>query len=167
MQPSGDRVRVNAQLIDAGNGAQFTEVEAARVKRTPAANPTAEDLALRCVAAVNQGGYVGKEAQAGYGLCEQALALDPDNAQALTYLSVKFLVSGDGKQADAMASKALSLDPNYAIALRTPGTRASQRSNRRRRTRARPEPSVAARLSEHGRHIQDPRTLRRKPKILR
>jgi tetratricopeptide (TPR) repeat protein len=84
--------------------------------RTPAANPTAEDLALRCVAAVNQGRYAGKEAQAGYGLCEQALALDPNNVQALTYLSIKVLVSGDGKQADSMASKALALDPNYGPA---------------------------------------------------
>jgi adenylate cyclase len=96
VQPSRDRVRVNAQLIDAGSGAhlwadqfdaaranlfdtqyeivsrlahaldiQLTEVEAARLKRTPPANPTAEDLALRCVAAVNQGRYYGKEAKAG------------------------------------------------------------------------------------------------------
>ena len=79
VQPSGDRVRVNAQLIDAGSGAhlwadqfdthrtdllqtqdeivtrlgralflQITEVEAACIKRTPAANPDAEDLATQC-----------------------------------------------------------------------------------------------------------------------
>ena len=77
--PSGDQVRVNAQLIDAHSGAhlwadqfdtpradllqmqdeivthlaramdiQLTEAEAARLKRTPAANPNAEDLALQC-----------------------------------------------------------------------------------------------------------------------
>ena len=82
VQPSGDQVRVNAQLIDADSGAhlwaeqfdtpradllqmqdeivtrlaramdiQLTEAEAARLKRTPAANPDAEDLALQCVAA--------------------------------------------------------------------------------------------------------------------
>ena len=148
VQPSGDRVRVNAQLIDAGSGAhlwadqfdaaraglldtqdeivtrlaraldiQLTEVEAARLKRTPAANPTAEDLALRCVAGVLEGRYVGKEADAGYGLCEQALALDPNNVRALTYLSIK---GGDPvsdvERADAMVSKALGLDPNYANA---------------------------------------------------
>ena len=81
VQPSGDRMRVNAQLIDAGSGAhlwaeqfdtpradllqtqdaivahlaraidiQLNEAEAARVKRTPAANPDAEDLALQCQA---------------------------------------------------------------------------------------------------------------------
>src|SRR6202042_2991311 len=80
VQPSGDRVRVNAQLIDAESGAhlwadqfdapraglldtqdeivprlagaletQATEIEPPRLKRTPATNPTAEDLALRCV----------------------------------------------------------------------------------------------------------------------
>ena len=148
VQPSGDRVRVNAQLIDAGSGAhlwadqfdaaraglldmqdeivtrlaraldiQLTEVEAARLKRTPAANPTAEDLALRCAAGVLEGRYFGKEAEAGYGLCEQALALDPNNVRALTYLSIK---GGDPvsdvERADAMVSKALGLDPNYANA---------------------------------------------------
>jgi TolB-like protein/class 3 adenylate cyclase/Tfp pilus assembly protein PilF len=146
VQPSGDRVRVNAQLIDAGSGAhlwadqfdaaraglldtqdeivtrlaraldiQFTEVEAARIKRTPAANPTAEDLALQCVAAVLEGRYAGKEA--GYGLCEQALVLDPNNVRALTYSSVKFQDSMAGvERADATVSKALALDPNYADA---------------------------------------------------
>jgi adenylate cyclase len=148
VQPTGDRVRVNAQLIDAGSGAhlwadqfdaaraglldtqdeivtrlaraldiQLTEVEAARLKRTPAANPTAEDLALRCAAGVLEGRYAGKEAEAGYGLCEQALALDPNNVRALTYLAIK---GGDPvsdvERADAMVSKALGLDPNYANA---------------------------------------------------
>ena len=79
VQPSGDRMRVNAQLIDAGSGAhlwaeqfdtpradllqtqdaivahlahaidlQLNDAEAARLKRTPAANRDAEDLALQC-----------------------------------------------------------------------------------------------------------------------
>jgi adenylate cyclase len=148
VQPSGDRVRVNAQLIDAGSGAhlwadqfdaaraglldtqdeivarlaraldiQLTEVEAARLKRTPSANPTAEDLALRCVASVLVGRYAGNEAEAGYGLCEQALALDPNNVRALTYSSVKFQDSmADIERADVRVSKALALDPNYADA---------------------------------------------------
>jgi adenylate cyclase len=148
VQPSGERVRVNAQLIDAGSGAhlwadqfdaaraglldtqdeivtrlaraldiQLTEAEAARLKRTPAANPTAEDLALQCAAAVEEGRYAGKEAEAGYGLCEQALALDPNNVRALTYWSVKFRdLMGDVERADAKVSKALALDPNYADA---------------------------------------------------
>jgi adenylate cyclase len=151
VQPSGDQVRVNAQLIDADSGAhlwadqfdtpradllqmqdsivthlaramdfQLTEAEAARLKRTPAANPSADDLALRCVAAVRKAGYFGGEAEAAYGLCEQALALDPDNVRALTYLAIKFRIGvgakADLKRADELVSKALALDPNYAQA---------------------------------------------------
>ena len=86
VQPSGDRMRVNAQLIDAGSGAhlwaeqfdtpradllqtqdaivthlaramdlQLVRAEGARVKRTPAANPDAEDLALQCDAGALEG----------------------------------------------------------------------------------------------------------------
>ena len=86
VQPSGDRMRVNAQLIDAGSGAhlwaeqfdtpradllqtqdaivahlaraldfQLTEAEGARLKRTPAANRDAEDLALQCDAGAMEG----------------------------------------------------------------------------------------------------------------
>ena len=157
VQPSGNQVRVNAQLIDADSGAhlwadqfdtpradllqmqdeivthlaramdlQLPEAEAARLKRTPAANPDAEDLALQCEAAVQKGGYIGKEADAGYRLCEQALAVDPNNVRALSWLSVKFLYSvalgrsadpkGDLKRADELVSQALALDPNYARA---------------------------------------------------
>src|SRR5271169_216509 len=114
VQPSGNQVRVNAQLIDAESGAhlwaeqfdtvradllqmqdeivtrlaramdiQLPEAEAARLKRTPAANPDAEDLALQCVAAVQKSGYIGKEADAGSRLCEKALSIDPNNVRAL------------------------------------------------------------------------------------
>jgi hypothetical protein len=41
---------------------QLPQVEAARLKRTPAANPNAEDLALQCNAGVQKGGYIGKQA---------------------------------------------------------------------------------------------------------
>jgi TolB-like protein len=107
VQPSGDRMRVNAQLIDAESGAhlwaeqfdtpradllqtqdaivahlahpldlQLIEAEAARLKRTPAANRDAEDLALQCLGAAVKGAYVNNE---DYRLCEQALAIDPNN----------------------------------------------------------------------------------------
>jgi TolB-like protein len=62
---------------------QLAWVEAARLERRPAANPDAEDLALQCFAGVQKGGFVGKEADAGYLLCEQALRVDPDNVRAL------------------------------------------------------------------------------------
>jgi tetratricopeptide (TPR) repeat protein len=105
---------------------QLPEAEAARLKRTPAANPDAEGLALQCDAAVQKGGYLGKEADAGYRLCEQALAADPNNARALAWLSAKFVYlvnfgrsadrEGDLKRGDELVSQALALDPNYARA---------------------------------------------------
>jgi TolB-like protein/cytochrome c-type biogenesis protein CcmH/NrfG len=105
---------------------QLTEAEAARLKRTPAANPNAEDLALQCKAAVQKHGLVGKEAEPGMRLCEQALALDPNNVRALSLLAAKLgtLVghglsadrAADLKRMDELASQALALDPNYSFA---------------------------------------------------
>jgi adenylate cyclase len=153
VQPSGDRMRVNAQLIDAGSGAhiwaeqfdtpradllqtqdaivthltraldfQLYQAEAARLKRTPAADPNAEDLALRCAAGAWRAGWIGKEADAAYALCEQALAIDPNNVRALRILGLKFLnlaqsgtssdSKGDLERADELESKALALDPD-------------------------------------------------------
>ena len=157
VQPSGDRMRVNAQLIDADSGAhlwaeqfdtpradllqtqdeivthlarameiQLPQAEAARAKRTRAANPDAEDLALQGFAAVVKGGFVGKEADAGYALCEQALRVDPNNVRALWVLSMKFHLpvlfgmsadpKADLKRADELVSQALALDPDNAAA---------------------------------------------------
>jgi adenylate cyclase len=104
--------------------ATLTEAEAARLKRTPAANPDAEDLALQCDAAVQKGGYFGKEADAGYPLCERALQIDPDNVRALRVLAVKSFMpfnlgtsldpEADRKRTDELLSKALAADPNDA-----------------------------------------------------
>ena len=155
VQPSGDQVRVNAQLIDADSGAhlwanqfdvaranllqiqdeivarlgralffQLTDAEAARIKRTPVANPNAEDLALQCSAVLLRTVVTTKDAETGLRLCEQALAADPNNVRALTYFSLKFLPSSgrgagpwdDPKRADELLSKALALDPNYSDA---------------------------------------------------
>ena len=154
VQPSGDRMRVNAQLIDAGSGAhlwaeqfdtpradllqtqdaivahlantldlQLQQAYVAGVKRTPAANRDAEDLALQCDAGQWKAGFIGKEADAAYALCEQALAIDPNNVRALMALGIKFWmravfeVSGDRKgdlaRADELESKALALDPDW------------------------------------------------------
>ena len=155
VQPSGDRMRVNAQLIDAGSGAhlwaeqfdtpradllqtqdaivtrlagamdfQLAQAEAARLKRTPAANPGAEDLALQCQAGQWKAGSIGKEADAAYALCEQALAIDPNNVRALLGLGEKFFVlaalggsgdpKGDLERADELVSKARALDPDWS-----------------------------------------------------
>jgi adenylate cyclase len=157
VQPSGDRMRVNAQLIDAGSGAhlwaeqfdtpradllqtqdaivarlantltfQLIYAEGARLKRTPAANRDAEDLALQCNAAQYKAGPIGKEADAAFALCEQALAIDPNNVLALTALGLKFWLpaalgasgdpKGDLERADELESKALALDPDDAWA---------------------------------------------------
>jgi TolB-like protein/class 3 adenylate cyclase/Tfp pilus assembly protein PilF len=155
VHPSGDRMRVNAQLIDAASGAhlwaekfdtaradllqmqdeivthlarameaRLTEVEAARLKRAPVANPDAEDLALQCQAALDKAGYFGKEAEAGYPLCEQALGVDPNNVRALVNLATKFWApvnlgasadpKADTRRADELLSQALALDPTAA-----------------------------------------------------
>ena len=157
VQPSGNQVRVNAQLIDADSGAhlwaeqfdtpradllqtqdeivtvlaramelQLPQAEAARAKRTRAASPDAEDLALQGFAAVVKGGFVGKEADAGYALCELALHVDPNNVRALWVLSMKFHLpvlfgmsadpKADLKRADELVSQALTLDPANASA---------------------------------------------------
>jgi adenylate cyclase len=154
VQPSGDRMRVNAQLIDAGSGAhlwaeqfdtpradllqtqdaivahlankldlQLQQAYVAGAKQTPVANPDAEDLALQCSEGQWKAGFIGKEADAAYALCEKALALDPNNVRALMALGVKFFVpvsigvSGDPKsdlaRADELESKALALDPDW------------------------------------------------------
>ena len=146
--PSGNRVRVTAQLIEADNGAhlwadqfdtpradllstqdeivarlaratdiQLTEAEAARLERAPGASQGAEDLALRCRAAVRKG-----EAAAGFALCEQALAIEPNNVHALVWLAAKSYLrvplggapDPEGlKRADLLVSKALIIDPTY------------------------------------------------------
>ncbi len=153
VQPSGDRTRVNAQLIDAGSGAhlwaeqfdtpradllqmqdvvvahlahnldfQLTQAEAARLKRTPTVNRDAEDLALQCQAGSKA--WLGKEAEAAYALCEQALAIDPNNVRALLGLGQKFFMlaalggsrdpKGDFQRADEFVSKARALDPDWS-----------------------------------------------------
>ena len=154
VQPSGDRMRVNAQLIDAGSGGhlwaeqfdtpradllqtqdaivahltnaldlQLRQAYSASVKRTPAANHDAEDLALQCSEGQWKAGFIGKEADAAYALCQQALAIDPNNVRALMALGAKFFVpvaigvsgdpKGDLERADQLESKALALDPDW------------------------------------------------------
>jgi class 3 adenylate cyclase/TolB-like protein/Flp pilus assembly protein TadD len=154
VQPSGDRMRVNAQLIEAGSGAhlwaeqfdtpradllstqdaivahlsntlelQLQQAYVASAKRTPAASRDAEDLALQCSHGMRKAGFFGKEADAAFALCEQALAIEPNNVVALMNLGVKFYLpaalglSGDPKsdleRADQLESKALALDPDW------------------------------------------------------
>jgi len=119
VQPSGDRLRVNAQLIDTESDAhiwadQFDEnrsdllqmqdaivtriafaigikltEERARRAQTRADNPNAEDLAWRCSAALMRTMWTS-ERDSAFRLCEQALEIDPENVRALSDLSFKF-----------------------------------------------------------------------------
>ena len=146
-----DRVRVNAQLIDAHSGAHLwaDQFDATRVnllqmqdeivarlantlgfellkaetqRNALSTNPDAMDLAMQCTAAIRKAGYFGKEAQAGYRLCEQALDADPNNVLALRTLSIKFYLpvimnrsadpQADLKRADELASRVLAVDAN-------------------------------------------------------
>jgi TolB-like protein len=155
VQPSGDRLRVNAQLIDTENdahlwAAQFDEIrsdllqmqdaivtriahavgikmvaEGARWAQTRAANPNAEDFALRCSAALMRK-YLTPERDSAYRLCEQALQIDPENVRAASLESFKFTQrvayyaspdrQADLRRADELASLAIKIDPNYAQA---------------------------------------------------
>ena len=130
LRPQHDPTRPRADLLQTQDAIvthlanhldfQLTQAEAARLKRTPAA---AEDLALQCIAGFWKAGPIGKEAEAVFALCEQALAIDPNNAHALMGLGSKFFalaqtgVSGDPKgdleRADELVSKALALDPDW------------------------------------------------------
>jgi tetratricopeptide (TPR) repeat protein len=102
---------------------QLQQAYTASVKRTPATNRDAEDLALQCSEGEWKAGFIGKEADAAYALCEQALAIDPNNVRALMALGVKFLMppllglsgdpKGDLERADELESKALALDPDW------------------------------------------------------
>jgi len=150
-----NRVRVNAQLIDAHSGAhlwadQFDTARAdllqmqdeivARLAHTlgyellkaetqrsaHSTNPDAMDLAMRCVTAARKVGYSGKEAEAGYRLCDRALDADPNNVLALTVLAEKFYLTvwlklsadpqADLKRANELASRALVVDANSSAA---------------------------------------------------
>ena len=119
VQPSGDRLRVHAQLIETESDAhlwadQFDEnrsdllqmqdaivmriafaiglkltEERARRAKARAANPNAEDLAWRCSAALMQTIWT-PERDSAFRLCEQALDIDPNNVRALSFLTFKF-----------------------------------------------------------------------------
>jgi adenylate cyclase len=149
VQRDQNGVRVNAQLIDASSGAhlwadQFDSTRAdllqmqdeivARIasilhyelvkaeaqKSAIATNPDAQDLAIRCLSVISKTGSFGKEAEAGYHLCEQSLDADPNNVTALSLLSAGFAARiqlgrstdprTDLKQADELASRAIAID---------------------------------------------------------
>jgi len=152
VQRDQNRVRVNAQLIDAHSGAhlwadrfdttladllQMQDEIVARIASTLryelvkaeaqnsaiATNPDARDLAIRCASVVSKTGHFGKEAEAGYRLCKQALDVDPNNVTALYILSIGVIMpvmlgrsidpGADIKRADELASRAIAVDANF------------------------------------------------------
>jgi TolB-like protein len=100
---------------------QLPDIETAQFERTPASIPNAEDLAIECQAGILRNAIVFSEINT---VCERALAADPKNVLALTWSAFRLMPSlGRGhdaadnlKAVDALLSKALALDPNYAPA---------------------------------------------------
>ena len=154
VQRSGKRLRVNVQLIDAETnnhiwaerfdkpvvdlfdmqdeivarlantlGAQLMEAEAQRAQRSQ--SPDAMDLYFQGRACMNRGISPEHTMQAR-GFYERALALDPENIEALVGVGIVDVTFGPGFLADdraarlasaeAAANQALSLAPNHAMA---------------------------------------------------
>jgi TolB-like protein/Flp pilus assembly protein TadD len=154
LQRGGNRLRVNVQLIDAETGnhlwaerfdkpvadlfdmqdeivsrlantldTQIIAAEARRAERSP--HPDAMDLYFQGMACANKGRTSEYLAQAR-SFFERALALDPDNIEALIGMAMVDALSGavlgtDDRvtrlaMAEATLTKALSLAPNHASA---------------------------------------------------
>jgi TolB-like protein/class 3 adenylate cyclase len=151
VQHSGNRLRVNAQLIDAETGnhvwaerfdkpvadlfdmqdeivsrlanaldAQLIEAEALRARRSP--HPDSMDLYFQGTAYLNKGGNSEYFVQA-LGFFERAVALDPNNVQAIVgvaiaHVSLFVLVRrlAHLEAAELATIKALSIAPQHAKA---------------------------------------------------
>jgi TolB-like protein/class 3 adenylate cyclase/Flp pilus assembly protein TadD len=155
----GDRVRVNAQLLDAeantelwaerfdrqrrdvldiqdqivgrlsrAVGLQLVDIEARRSERERMSNPTAIDLVMRGQSMINR--PASRETMiAGRGMFQQALAVDPDNVDALAGIATTYVfevLNGyyqDGRaerlrDAKALVQRALALEPHHIVALK-------------------------------------------------
>ena len=154
VQLGGNRLRVNVQLIDAKSGAhlwaerfdqaladlfemqdeivarlagqldaRLVEAEAHRAERSP--DPDSMDLSFRARALINRGS-TSEYLKPAEALLERALALDPNNVDALAAkgwvdmdLGAGFMTDDHAARlasAEATAIKALSLAPNHAWA---------------------------------------------------
>ena len=154
VQRGGNRLRVNVQLIDAETGnhlwaerfdkpvadlfdmqdeivsrlantlnAQFIAAEARRAERSP--HPDAIDLCFQGAAWFNKGRTPEHMAQAR-GFFERALALEPENVEALVGTALVDFAIGTNlltddrierlTAAEAAVTKALSLAPNHPMA---------------------------------------------------
>jgi TolB-like protein/Tfp pilus assembly protein PilF len=153
IQRSGNRMRVNTQLIDAESGShlwaerfdkpvaelfemqdeivsrlantlntQLITAEARRAERVP--SPDSMDAYFQGMAWLNKG-FIRNDLERAQTYFERALAIDPDNVDALAwnaFASVQIVVSGFAAHeraarfaaAEAAATKALSLAPDHA-----------------------------------------------------
>ena len=154
VQRGGNRLRVNAQLIDAETGnhiwaerfdkpvvdllemqdeivarlarqldAVLIAAEARRAERAP--DPNSKDLFFQGLAWFNKGLAPNNVMQA-QAYFERALAIDPDNVDALAWMAVACAAFAGGfavedravplAAAEAASTKALSLAPDHALA---------------------------------------------------
>jgi tetratricopeptide (TPR) repeat protein len=101
---------------------ELAALEAARILRQQATDDDADDLARRGEAIFLRYGPNREEAEAGYKLCERALALDSHNVRALSILAEKFATrvtalqstdrDADVRRAAELVSRALASEPN-------------------------------------------------------
>jgi adenylate cyclase len=105
---------------------EMAAIEAARVARAQPGSPTAEDLALRCLAGYDNATYGSAEKAAAYELCERALQIDGNNVLALSLISIELavrLVNGqsadrqaDIHRAEDLIARVIALEPdNYRV----------------------------------------------------
>jgi adenylate cyclase len=109
----------------------LSAVDAARVVQTRPGNLDAEDLARRCKAGQYNSPSLGKEWEAAFALCAQALQIGDRNVTALRRMAFWHMLpvieaqSTDPeaaiRQADEFASRALAIDPNDYWAYHTKG----------------------------------------------
>jgi TolB-like protein len=101
---------------------ELTALESSRISRAAAENHGAEDLALAGEAIYLRYGPSRGESEIGFGLCERALAIDPNNVRALGILAERTTTRVTGMQSidrdadircsDELAARALAADPN-------------------------------------------------------
>jgi adenylate cyclase len=103
---------------------ELIQAESRRATGARSANPDAEDLAMRCEAGAYRRGVVA--AAPNYDLCEQALAIDPDNVRALIQLATFSSArvsrvqspnpAADLQRANDLVNHALEIDAGYYAA---------------------------------------------------
>jgi adenylate cyclase len=101
---------------------RLVEIDVARIARIHPGDLDAEDLAMRCNAALASARPGSAEVEAAYGLCDRALQLDGRNVRALVTLGFKYINrvlelqssdrAADIRRGDELVSRALAVDPN-------------------------------------------------------